>query len=126
MNPVKPDDASVSAMIDTLYNSIQSLTFGKKWIQFNAWFNIDGNNMKNNCGDSIQWIIQFNSYETGWIRMVPKKCPTNKNGAFKLRIKDRVSLYNSFSNSIRGHRAWLACCPETGIYINLEKYYLSI
>ena len=80
MNPVKADDASVSAMIDTLNNSIQSLTFGKKWIQFNAWFNIDGNNMKNNCGDSIQWIIQFNSYETGWIRMVPKKCPTNKMG----------------------------------------------
>ena len=55
------------AMIDTQNDSIQSLNFGK--IGFNSIL-VSQNSIqtiiqfKKNCGDSIQYIIQFNSHGT--------------------------------------------------------------
>ena len=70
---------------DTQSDSIQYLNIAKKWfIQYliQVCFTQDSIQniiqLKKNCADSIQRIIQFNSQgiiDTGRIGKLPKKCP---------------------------------------------------
>ena len=87
---------------DTLSDSIQCLNFAEKW--FNSIYDsilLTQNSIqtiiqfKINSGDSIQKIIQCNSWgiiDTGWIRKVPKKCPkVGQTGQTKLNLTFQVT-----------------------------------